>query len=225
MTPETGNLRATANRPKWFAAFVVVGPVVIAASVLALVTGCETAGVRLEPSFVSQIHAGQTRAEVSKLLGSPNSSKHVSNDKTIDVYWYDEVVFSTSSASSSARDLSVRTFSIRYDPSGQVEKTFLYQSLTPVLIYHSSALRGTGVTADDASKIRVGVTTREELEHRFGKPLLATLSAGDGVQLDWYRIELGASVVRFETDRGLHALVDNQGIVRAVSFSDTTDRR
>jgi outer membrane protein assembly factor BamE (lipoprotein component of BamABCDE complex) len=200
------------------AAILLLSPII-------LTSGCASPAETLDKSFVQQIQSGQDRATVRKLLGQPNWSRNGANGETADTYIYDEVVNSATSAAPSARDLKARTFSIRYDATGQVSETLLYESRTPVLAYHSSAYAGPTVTAEVASKIQAGVTTREELERTFQKPLVVNLHPRRWLELHWYQIEIGATVTHLGDEQGLHILVDDQGVVRDVAFYDTTDRQ
>lgn len=200
------------------AAILLLSPII-------LTGGCATPAETLDKSFVQQIQTGQDRSAVRKLLGQPNSSSGGANGEAVEIYLYDEVVNSASSASSAARDLKVRTFSVRYNSAGQVEDSLLYESRTPVLLYHSSAYAGPTVTAEAASRIQTGVTTREELERTFQKPLVVNLHPRRWLELHWYQIEVGATVTHFGDEQGLHILVDDQGVVRNVVFNNTADRQ
>jgi outer membrane protein assembly factor BamE (lipoprotein component of BamABCDE complex) len=199
--------------------------VLILVALIALSGGCVSPAEQLDKSVVQQVHAGEDRSEVRKLLGSPNWVRRSANGETADTYIYSEAVFSTSSAASSARDLKARAFSIRYDTAGRAYETLLYESLTPALVYRSSAYAGPTVTAEALSQIRTGVTTREELERKFQKPLVVNLHPERWLELHWYQIEVDTTVTHFGDERGLHILVDDQGIVRDVTFSDTADRQ
>jgi outer membrane protein assembly factor BamE (lipoprotein component of BamABCDE complex) len=186
--------------------------------------GCATSSELLEPSFVQQIHEGQDRSEIRKLLGPPNWSRGGTAGETADTYIYTEVVFSSTSASSSARDLKVRAFSIRYDVAGHVRETLFHESRTPAVLLRHSAYAGPNITAQDISSIRTGITTREQLETKFQKPLVVNLHPVRGLELHWYQIEVGASVTHLQDEQGLHVLVDEQGIVRNAESSSTSDR-
>ena len=194
-------------------------------SPIILVTGCATPAETLDKSAVQQVQTGQDRTVVRKLLGEPNRSRNGANGETADIYVYDEVVNSASSASSAARDLKIRTFSVRYDSVGQVEDTLLYESRTPALVFRLTAFAGPSITSVDSAKIRTGVTTRDELERMFQKPQIVNLHPVRGLELHWYHVEVGTSAVHFEDESGLHVLVDDKGIVRTVELSNTADRQ
>jgi outer membrane protein assembly factor BamE (lipoprotein component of BamABCDE complex) len=194
-------------------------------SLLIAAAGCQTPAELLDPSFVQQIHAGQNRTDVCKLLGAPNWSRNVPNVGSADTYIYSELVNSSSSSSSSARDLTVRAFSVRYDASRAVQETLLEQSRTPAIIYGGfSMYAGPKVTDQDVSSIRIGVTTRADLEKIFQKPIVVNLHPVKGLELHWYQIAVGASVTHREDEQGLHVLVDEQGVVRNAEFHSTNDR-
>jgi len=198
---------------------------ILVMSLLALAAGCETPAELLDASFLQQIHAGQNRADVRKLLGPPNWSRNVPNAGSADTYIYTELVNSSSSSAPSARDLKVRAFSVRYDASGTVQDTLLEQSRTPATVYGGfSWYAGPKVTDQDVSSIRIGVTTREDLEKIFQKPIVVNLHPVKGLELHWYQIAVGASVTRREDEQGLHVLVDEQGVVRNAEFHSTNDR-
>ncbi len=198
---------------------------VLAAALSCLLAGCQTPGQRLEPSLVQQFRAGQDRREVRQVLGPPNWSQGLGGGKMVDTYFYDLVVFSTSSSSPSARDWKVRSFSIRYDDAGRIEKTLLYESLTPIQFYRRQAYAGPTITSADVARIKTGATTREELEKLYGNPTVVEVTGDDFLVLHWYHEEVGTSFRQFEQERGLHVIVDLDGIVRNLSYHDTSDER
>jgi len=201
-----------------------VGAFLFAVSI-ALVVGCASPAEQLDKSFVQQIHNGQDRSEVRKLLGPPNWSRRGAGGETADTYIYSEVVNSASSAASSARDLKVRAFSIRYDATGLATDTLLNESRTPALVIGGAAYAGPALTEKAVTQIRNGVTTREEVEKIFHKPLVVDLHPGRWLELHWYQVEVGTTVTHLGDEQGLHVLVDDQGIIRDVAFTDTADRQ
>jgi len=193
-------------------------------SIVVLTAGCETPSQSLEPSFVQQIHAGQIRNDVRKILGQPNWSRGLPGSGSADTFLYAELVNSSTSPFPSARDLKVRAFSVRYDASGTAQKTLFYESRTPATLYHSSCYAGPTITDQGPSNIHIGVTTREDLEKMFPKPLIINLHPVQGLELHWFQVEIGASVTHFEDEQGLHVLIDDGGVVRDAEFHSTADR-
>ena len=190
-----------------------------------LAVGCVSPRESLKTTIIQQVHPGQTRAEVTKILGRPNWSQTSSNGKSGDVYVYDEVVFATRTASESARDLKVRTFSARYDSAGVVEETLLYECLTPAIVLSTTAFAGIAVKPQDLQRIRVGTTTQPELETMFKPPIVKCLHPMGGWELYWFQIDVGASVTHRQDVKGLDIVVDRDGIVRVANFNDTAERR
>ncbi|HTS19376.1 MAG TPA: hypothetical protein VMP11_17500 [Verrucomicrobiae bacterium] len=185
---------------------------------------CSTPSETLEPSFVQTIATGQSRDEVRKLLGQPNWSRGLTGSGSADTFLYTELVNSSTSPFPSARDLKARAFSVRYDASGRVQKTLFYESRTPATMYHSSCFAGPQINDQAPSNIHIGVTTREDLERMFPKPLVINLHPVQGLELHWFQIAIGASFTHFEDEQGLHILVDDGGVVRDVAFHSTAER-
>jgi hypothetical protein len=192
---------------------------------LIILAGCVSPRESLQPSLTQQIHPGQTRAAVIQLLGNSNWSQTGANGKTVDVYVYDELVYATRTAAESARDLKMRTFSVRYDPAGTVEETLVYESLTPATVYNNRSFAGVTVKPLDLQRIHIGTTTRHELEAMFGLPVSEYLHPQGGRELSWFQIETGMNVTHRQDARGLYVAVDRDGIVRIANYNDTAERR
>jgi outer membrane protein assembly factor BamE (lipoprotein component of BamABCDE complex) len=192
---------------------------------LVLVVGCVSPRETLDSGLTRQIRAGQTRAEVAQLLGKPNWTAHNANRKSVDVYVYYELVFSTHSASDAARDLKARTFSVRYDPEERAEETMTYESLSPAAVSRISTIAGRAVTADDLKKIQIGATTRAELEATLGPPIVAHLNPVGAFEMHWFQVLAGATVTHPSDSKELVVVVDDKGIVCRADFADTAERR
>jgi len=188
-------------------------------------TGCTSLRETLDSSLLEKLHTGQNRAEVLDVLGPPNSSAGGANGKTVDHYIHDELVFSASSAASAARDLKIRSVSVRYNASGKVERTLTYDSRTPAAAYRTAAYAGRQVNPLDISKIKIGTTTRRELEQMFQSPVIAILHPVGEVELHWIQIEVGTTFTHLQDVKGLHVIVDDQSIVRWSNYTDTSERR
>lgn len=163
-------------------------------------------------------------ADAARLLGTADATWQGRNGDHTETYIFDELVFSSSSASASARDLKVRCFSVLYGPGGHVIDTWLHECRTPAQVYQGQAYAGPEINQQDVNLIQIGATTEEEIEQRFGCPLIAELRPGGAHELHWFQILVGTTVTSYAIEHGLHVVVDGLGVVRDVKITNTAPR-
>lgn len=189
------------------------------------VAGCATPIDQLDQSVMKQVQPGQSRSAVQRVLGKPTSNNRSANGRLVENYRYTATIYSESSASDAARDLKIRTVSIRYSPAEVVEETSYYESRTPAWFLMHTAYAGPKLPPEKISQIKIGTTTRAELEEWFGKPMLVELNAGGGLILRWFQVELGRSFINPDSTQGLHVLIDSNGVVRTFNQTDRGQER
>ncbi len=194
-------------------------------SCIVWVAGCATPVQELDSSTLQQVQKGQTRASVQQVFGKPPITRSGNNGKVVDTYYASQLVYSKSSASDRVRDLRIRSLSIRYSKAETVEETLFNESRTEAQLLPHSAYGGPNLPPEDVAKIHIGVTTREELERLFGKPMLVSLHPNGGVSLHWFQIELGTSFINPDSTKGLHVLLDLSGTVRDFGQTDRGQER
>src|SRR5258708_35216206 len=93
---------------------------------LASLSGCRTAGQKLESQAINELQEGQARAEVRRLFGTPKRSEIGSNGKSLDVFNVDLPRISPGAgARSRVNTIEVRSLHILYSAEGRVER-YLY---------------------------------------------------------------------------------------------------
>src|SRR5260221_1625748 len=84
---------------------------------MAWLSGCMSAGQKLESQAINKLEEGQTRAEVRQLFGTPKNSEIGSNGKSLDVFNVDLPKFSPMAGTPNrVKNIKGRAFHVLFSP-------------------------------------------------------------------------------------------------------------
>lgn len=161
--------------------------------------------------------------EVRQLLGSPTSQEQVPSGRSVEMYESIRTIFGSYGVRDREDALEVRQFSVRYDTAGKVEATLYHRGVLEGFTMLYSRSVGPEIRPESLSQVRVGKTTRVELERLFGPASLARLEADGGTRLEWiYDYVEAAAVTPGRVYRALEVVVSEEGLVVSSKAVDRT---
>jgi len=187
-----------------------------AITLVASLTGCMTAAQKLEKDAVDkQLHAGQTQADVWRILGRPVNTSGGANGKTLD-----EFVIITRAMPHTPPGAVFRTVCVLYNHSGHLEEFTWYEGKTmnssnPFL---GRVQSGHTFTASDLAHIKRNVTTRDEMIQRFGLPAMEGINAYNDKTMSWIHAEGHDN--RLENMEALTILLNRKSVVTDYSLDN-----
>lgn len=164
--------------------FINVVGSVLAIPFLLSFTGCMTPARKLNQDAVdSQLHPGQTRAEVRKILGKPDRTAGPLKGKSLDVF---DVIRPNMRFPS----YEVRSVDVLYDAGGHLEKfTWSSGQITETgYLFIGFWRAGLNFTDADLKKIKRNGTTREALITLFGKPTIEGINVYGKKTICWVQL-------------------------------------
>lgn len=177
----------------------------------------------LAPAVGGQVRAGMTLPEVRGLLGSPTTHEQAPSGRSVETYETVQTIFGSQGVREREEALEIRQFSVRYAPGGRVEETLFHRGVLEGTTMLYSRSLGRDLPPEVLAQVRVGRTTRAELERLLGPPSLARLDLDHGTRLEWIfdRVE-AAAVTPARVYRALEVQLDGQGLVAASKAVDRT---
>ena len=145
-------------------------------------TGCMTPARRLDPAVTASVQVGQTRAEVEKILGKPETLETGGNGRTLAVYSH-----GTGALAHGSQGLELRLVSLIYSPAFRLEKRLLHESqVTYTSRFFKPDEFGRLLPREEIVAKMKPVMSREEVIAEFGPPFVETLTVDGGSRLVWW---------------------------------------
>ena len=158
------------------------GLLVAVITVLALLSGCMTAGEQLKESATSKLQKGQSLAQVRDIFGSPKRTEMGANGKRLDFY---QISF-LRKVRGPKQAFVLRTLSVLYDDSGQVED--FIRSVGELPIRETPMGWEAGIELDEARVrgIQRETHSRNDMIFTFGPPTAEGLDRNGDALLAWH---------------------------------------
>ena len=189
----------------------------------AWLTGCRTPDP-LGPAMRGEIHPGMSLPEVRQSLGNPTYHEQARSGRSVEVYEALQTIFGSYGIRDREEALEIRQFSVRYNPENRVEQTLYHRGVLEGWTMLYSRSLGPEIDPAKLAQVRVGATTRTELERWFGPASIARLEPDGGVRCEWIYdyVEVGTAVMPARTFRAVEVLLDDIGVVTASRATDRT---
>lgn len=198
------------------------GAVALTLLLVALITGCASAGRRLSPKVTRQITPGMTREQVESLVGKAMASDDGPDGRRIETYIYqleqaaarDDLIIDPGDYRLAGMYLH-RLLTVLYSKSGVVERAKYSETQTPYYVAVGNLPNwtrrkwvGKEMTPEILDSIKRGVTTAAEIELALGEPTWVSLSPqGEeiygwlyGQLVGWHTMETRWSVLAVQYD-------------------------
>ena len=178
-----------------------------------LLAGCATNGGKLDVSTASEIHDGQTQAEVHHLLGVPKSTESGPDGRKLEI-------FSTvlperagaNSANTHRRTFEVRTLCVLYNPKGQVEQhVHNVGKAVSRRGFGKDVHVGQWLPPDKVAQVKRGMESYDVVG-LLGPATVIGLTVRGDVIWSWINIETRNE--RFETVQEFQVVLDDNGRVK-----------
>jgi hypothetical protein len=158
------------------------GLLVAAIAILVLHSGCMTAGEQLKESATSKLQKGQNLAEVRNIFGSPKRTETGANGKRLDFYQISYL----RKVRGPKQAFVLRTLSVLYDESGQVED--FVRSVGELPIRETPMGWEAGIELDEARVrgIQRETHSRNDMIFTFGPPTALGLDRNGDALLAWH---------------------------------------
>lgn len=185
------------------------------------VTGCQTPDP-LAAATQGGVREGMSMAEVRGLLGSPASYEQAASGRSVEVYEATRSIFGSYGVREREEALEIRQFSVRYGPGGKVERTLLHRGVLEGFTMLYSRSVGPRITPEQMGQVKVGRSTRQDVEGLLGPASTARLDADAGVRLEWIYdyIESATATTPARIVRVLEVVVDDRGVVTSSKAID-----
>jgi len=186
-----------------------------ALAMVAVLSGCQTSGKKLELSAKGEVHEGMSRDEVLKILGKPDFSARGFKELAVDRFVAQEKDYRFLPADSGYDGPTVvDSLTVLYTADRKVAKVHhsrgnvVWNSRT-----YGDAAGGTIAHTLDTRSIKEGETTLTELKAWFGEPTSTSLYFDEQLSYEWVFIKsgylTGAKVELLRTSFDAHGKVEN----------------